>query len=162
MGETAAGSHFGCTTDVPVRWETKGANVCKSLQVWQAYSITPGRAIPELEYKSLSLFIINKMLIVLKMTVRVALAHRLLLKAVHKHGHYTTGVRQLGGFNYSAIFTERWLALGKQASGQPFPVARHVIPRRGILPEAQGPEPLPSVRVWTRENCVAGSSGKAL
>ena len=143
-------------------WETKGANVCKSLQVWQAHSITPGMAIPELEVKRLSLLNINKMPVVRKLTVRVALAHRLLLNPANTYGHYTTGVRQFAAFSYSAILTERWLALGKQASGQPLPVAQDVIPRRGILPGVQGPDRLPSVRVRTHENCVAGSSGKAL
>jgi hypothetical protein len=162
MGETAAVCHFGCTKDVPVGWETKGANVCKSLQVWQAHSITPGMAIPELEVKRLSLFNINKMPVVRKLTVRVALAHRLLLNPANTYGHYTTGVRQFAAFSYSANLTERWLALGKQASGQPLPVAQDVIPRRGILPGVQGPDRLPSVRVRTHENCVAGSSGKVL
>ena len=162
MRETAANSHFGCTTDVPVKWETKGANVCKSLQVWEAHSIALGMAIPELEYKRLSLFNINKMTVARKLTVGVALAHRLLLNSVNTHGHYTTGVRQFAAFGYSAILTERWLALGKQASGQPLPVAQDIIPRRGILPGMQGPERPPSVRVRTHENCVAGSSGKVL
>jgi hypothetical protein len=161
MGETA-GIHFDCTKDVPGRWVIGGTNVCKSLHVWQAHSIPPGTAIPELENKTLNLFNINKMLPSRKMTVRVALAHRLLLVPADKHGNYTAEVRQFGGFGCSATPPERWLALWRQTVDQPSPIKQNVIPRPDILPGMRGPERLPSIRVRTHGNCVAGSSGKTL
>lgn len=149
MAETATDTHSNRATDVPKTWEIGGTIVCKSLQAWQAQFLPFGKAIPRLKNERLKLFIINKMQLSINVTLRVALAHRLLPYSANTHGHYTTGVEQFGGFTSSVTCTGSRRADGKRAFGNHLPSEQIRAPRRGLLPGMRWLEFFPLVREWT-------------
>jgi len=140
----------------PDKWETGGANVCKSLQGSGTDVVSPMKRSCGATIMKISAIKINKIQKEGNFKICPALAHCLQTISTNTHGHYTVERKQFGGHGGSS---SRWSVRHSNAT---------IEPQRGTwkgtwqLSCARGPRTAKRSRSLAGGNYLARSSAKAL